>query len=102
MRAATVAVALALVVLSGCGSIVTPWSMEPPPPSSARAEAQGNPQKWIGMRLSDLTVALGQPSSIEPLQETTGDLIIYSRPGFPHYVFETGPNGKIVSATADN
>ena len=99
--AVKLAVTLIAGMLSGC-SVVTPWSMEPPPPHSAYAEAQEGPQKWIGKRLPDLINALGQPTSIEPLQETTGDLVIYSRPGFPHYVFETGPNGRIVTAAADN
>lgn len=99
MRAAMAAIALASVVLSGCG-IVEPWSMEPPPPASALAEAHSDPQKWIGKRLPDLAAVLGEPSSIQPLQETTGDLVMYSRPGFTHYVFETGPNGEIVSAAA--
>jgi len=97
MRAAMAAIALALAVLSGCG-IVAPWSMEPPPPASALTQAHSDPQQWIGKRLPDLTAKLGEPSSIEPLQETTGDLVIYSHPGFPHYVFETGPDGKVEKA----
>lgn len=52
--------------------------------------------------MPELTTKLGPPTSVQPLLETAGQLIIYARPGEPHYVFETGPNGKIVSAATTN
>jgi hypothetical protein len=61
-----------------------------------------DPTKWIGKTMPDLTAKLGQPTSVQPLLQTSGQLIVYAQPGQPHYVFETGPNGKIVSAAATN
>lgn len=57
--------------------------------------------QWIGKTVPELTAKLGQPDSTQPLLQTTGSLIMYSRPG-AHYVFETGPSGQIVSAAATN
>jgi hypothetical protein len=65
---------------------------------ASHSEAQGASQ-WIGKRLSDVKAKLGQPTTVQPLQETTGALIIYAQPGERHYAFETGPSGKIVTAT---
>jgi hypothetical protein len=103
-----VAAPLALVgVLStglfGC-YLVQPWSPFGPSTSAAAnaAPAPAPAAQWIGKTVPELTAKLGQPTSSQPLLQTTGQLIMYAHPGQPHYVFETGANGKIVSAVATN
>ncbi len=84
--------------LPGC-NVIRPWpAYESSAPLSSQQPTSAN--EWIGKTLPELTAKLGRPTSVQPLLETTGQLIFYARPGQPHYVFEAGPNGKIVSATA--
>ncbi len=97
-----VSAALALAgALPGC-DLIRPWpaydSSTVPTSSAQRPRASD----WIGRTMPELTTKLGPPTSVQPLLETAGQLIIYARPGEPHYVFETGPNGKIVSAATTN
>lgn len=99
LRMTVIAMAASLELLAGC-SAFKPWSFYRPPSSQEVGEAPGDPQAWIGKRLSEVTARLGQPTSVQPLQETTGELIFYANPGEPRYVFETGSDGKIVSASA--
>ncbi len=103
--AARRAVATAVLALAGglwgC-NVLRPWSSyesSAAPPAGAKGISA---KEWIGKSLSELTTKLGQPTSVQPLLETTGQLIVYAQPGQPHYVFETGANGKIVSAVATN
>jgi hypothetical protein len=80
--------------------LVRPWSpYEPPASEEPRGGQATAPKEFIGKTLTELTARLGQPTSVQPMLETTGQLLIYARPGTPHYVFETGSNGKIVSAS---
>jgi len=83
--------------LAGCGTLV-PWT----PLGQPTAPPQGGviaPSAFIGMKMKDVIAKLGQPTSVQPLQETTGNLMIYAHEGEPHYVFETGSRGDVVSAT---
>jgi hypothetical protein len=96
--AARTLAALALAAgFLGC-SVIEPWSPHNSSSSPAASEKAKNPSQWIGKTLSDVETDLGQPTSTMQLAQTSGYMIIYARPGEPHYVFETGPNGKIVSA----
>ncbi len=99
----TIALAFTAVVLAGCSAVrlVRPWSPSVAPTSEETRAQAITPHEWVGKTLPELTARLGQPTSVQPLLETTGQLVIYARPGAPHYVFETGSNGKIVSASAD-
>jgi hypothetical protein len=40
---------------------------------------------------------MGQPKEAVPMTDTGGEMLYYSYEGH-HYVFETGPDGKISSA----
>lgn len=97
---AMVATAL-LAGLLGC-NVIRPWPAFESSATRPDAKKQTSANEWIGKTLPELTTNLGQPTSVQPLLETTGQLIIYGRPGQSHYVFETGPNGKIVSASASD
>jgi len=86
--------------LAGCGTFA-PWTPLGTP--SAPPQAGGiSPSAFMGMKMKDVIAKLGQPTSVEPLQETTGNLLIYAHEGEPHYVFETGSRGDVVSATGGN
>lgn len=63
------------------------------------SEKSEDVSKWIGKSTAEVKAKLGKPSSTQFLQETTGWLLIYSRPGEPQYVFETGPDGKVRKVT---
>jgi hypothetical protein len=101
---ARVAIALALAeALAGC-DVISPWSPTPDdasthPAASAKPISTG---KYIGKTLSDLKQDFGQPTTVQPLAQTAGYMIVYVRPGGTHYVFETGSNGKIVSAATSH
>lgn len=83
--------------LAGC-STFAPWTPlgQPTPPTQS---AVVSPSAFMGMKMKDVIAKLGQPTSVQPLQETTGNLMIYAHEGEPHYVFETGSRGDVVSAT---
>lgn len=83
--------------LAGCSTFVpwTPLGQPTPPPQSGVIA----PSAFMGMKMKDVIAKLGQPTSVQPLQETTGNLMIYAHAGEPHYVFETGSRGDVVSAT---
>jgi|SRR5579875_2395509 len=87
--------------LFGC-YLVQPWSAFGPSAPAAADAAPAPAAQWIGKTVPELTAKLGQPTSSQPMLQTTGQLIMYAHPGQPHYVFETGANGKIVSAVATN
>ena len=73
--------------------------------AKATPSASGKGQdvsKWIGKSTKEVKARLGEPSSTQYLQETGGWLLIYSHSGEPHYVFETGPDGKVRKATVTN
>jgi hypothetical protein len=90
-------------VFLGCSVIapvVAPWSPNNSSPPPAANGAPISPGEWVGKSVNDLKAKFGQPTSVLPLAQTAGYMIVYAEPGGAHYVFETGPNGKIVSATA--
>ena len=65
----------------------------------ARTEGTpGTPVQWLGMSRRELFRQLGQPSQIIEYPDTGGQLLIYSHAGQDHYVFETGPDAKIIRA----
>ncbi len=66
---------------------------------SAQTRSSGDMSKWIGMTTHQVRKKLGEPTSSQMLQETGGLLMVYAKPGKPHYVFEFGPNGKVDKAT---
>jgi hypothetical protein len=79
-----VAVAALAAALSGC---------------AAEQSTSGSAASvWIGKRRHEVVEALGQPTSATPLIETGGEVLIYAKSGQPHYAFETGPDGTVVSA----
>jgi hypothetical protein len=101
--AAGPALAAIALTLAGC-FLISPWSPAPDdtstqPTASASPKSAG---KYVGKTLSDLKQDFGQPTSVLPLAQTAGYMIVYVRPGGTRYVFETGPNGKIVSATTSH
>lgn len=53
--------------------------------------------EWIGKTRNDLTAAYGQPRGAVAEGDTGGEELFYSYQGH-HYVFETGPDGKITRA----
>jgi hypothetical protein len=76
-------------------------------PLDGRAQTSGatpsgteapNTSQFIGKTAGEIRAKLGPPTTTEFLQETGGYLIIYARPGLPHYVFETGPDLKVKRA----
>lgn len=81
-------------LLGGCAQLMPPSGPQP-----SQQTEQHVAHEWIGKRLKDVTSALGTPTTVQYMQETGGQLIIYAHPGQKHYVFETGPSGEIVSAT---
>jgi len=60
-------------------------------------ESRSAVAQWIGKNRVDLTNQMGQPKSAVPLTDTGGEDLFYSYQGH-HYVFETGPDGQIISA----
>jgi hypothetical protein len=64
----------------------------PPSEESRSAAAQ-----WIGKSRVDLANQMGQPKEAVPMTDTGGEMLFYSYEGH-HYVFETGPDGSIISA----
>lgn len=97
----TTAIAVALALLMG---LAAPNSRAQSSQSGGAAQAERKPgaNKWIGMTISDLQKKLGQPTTSQMLQETTGMMLIYAKPGQTHYVFETGPDGKVRKATVQH
>ena len=96
-RRAAGALAAALAagtLLGGCAQLMAPSEPQP-----SQQTEQHVAHEWIGKRLKDVTSALGPPTTVQYMQETGGQLIIYAHPGQKRYVFETGPSGEIVSAT---
>ncbi|SRR5579875_261760 len=96
--ASAVRIIAALALAAGISAchVIEPWpfdSSSPVPGSESPIPAR----QWIGKYLSDVTAKLGPPTSVQPMLQTAGQMIVYSRPG-AHYIFETAPNGKIVSA----
>jgi threonine dehydrogenase-like Zn-dependent dehydrogenase len=82
------ALAGALAMLAaGCSNLITTPSQE-----SRSAAAQ-----WIGKNRVDLANQMGQPKEAVPMTDTGGEMLFYSYEGH-HYVFETGPDGSIISA----
>ena len=77
---------LALAV-GACSNLITPPSEE-----SRSAAAQ-----WIGKDRVQLANQMGQPKEAVPMTDTGGEMLYYSYEGH-HYVFETNPDGKIMSA----
>jgi hypothetical protein len=91
---------LASAIVLGISAAPRPsYAQSPKATPGASAKAQ-DVSKWIGKSTKELKARLGEPSSTQYLQETGGWLLIYSHPGEPHYVFETGPDGRIRRATA--
>lgn len=87
-RLITAWVALGLVVtLGACSNAITTPSEE-----SRSAVAQ-----WKGRNRVELTQQMGQPKEAVPLTDTGGEMLYYSYEGH-HYVFETDPQGNIISA----
>ncbi|HEY2486118.1 MAG TPA: hypothetical protein VGI36_13290 [Candidatus Binataceae bacterium] len=87
-RLITAGVALGLVVtLGACSNAITTPSEE-----SRSAVAQ-----WKGRNRIELTQQMGQPKEAVPLTDTGGEMLYYSYEGH-HYVFETDPQGNIISA----
>lgn len=94
----TAAIAVALALLMGLAA-PNSRAQSNQPGGAARAEHRPSANKWIGMTIADLQKKLGQPTTSQMLQETTGMMLIYAKPGQTHYVFETGPDGKVRKAT---
>ena len=73
--------------VAACSNAITTPSEE-----SRRAVAQ-----WIGQNRVQLTNQMGQPTQAVPFPDTGGEMLFYSYQGH-HYVFETDPQGNIISA----
>jgi hypothetical protein len=87
-RLITAGVALGLVVtLGACSNAITTPSEE-----SRSAVAM-----WKGKNRVELANQMGQPKEAVPLTDTGGEMLYYSYEGH-HYVFETDPQGNIISA----
>lgn len=94
----TAAIAVAAALLLGWAAPNLRAQSSGAAEGSAQAESAPNASKWIGMTIHQLQKKLGQPTSSQMLQETTGMMLIYAKPGQTHYVFETGPDGKVRKA----
>ena len=75
------------VAVAACSNVVTTPSEE-----SRRAVAE-----WKGKNRVELSNQMGQPKEAVPLTDTGGEMLYYSYEGH-HYVFETDPQGNIISA----
>ncbi len=95
-----VAAAAAFAVAVGLAVCVAPTSSraQSPEATPSATETPGVSQ-WIGKTSGEVRAKLGPPTTAEYLQETGGYLLIYAHPGEPHYVFETGPDGRVKRAT---
>jgi hypothetical protein len=79
--------------------VAAPTAQGQEPPTSAQSDQTPGPQaQWLGVPRHELLKKFGRPSQIIEYPDTGGQLLIYSHPGQPHYVFETGPDGKVIRA----
>jgi hypothetical protein len=97
LRAAITTVAIIACVTAACAARPAEAQALTAPPNGAGTPTPRT--QWIGMPRRELFKKLGQPSQIFEYPDTGGQRLIYSHPGQPHYVFETGPDNKVISAT---
>lgn len=86
-RLITAGVALGLVTLGACSNAITTPS----------GESRSGVAEWKGRNRVELAQLMGQPKEAVPLTDTGGEMLYYSYEGH-HYVFETDPQGNIISA----
>ena len=68
-------------------------------PTATPAEPESGAQtQWLGVTRAELFEKLGKPSQIIEYPDTGGQLLKYSDRGQKHYVFETGPDGRVIRA----
>ncbi len=99
VRRAAGHLAAALAVSAALAVCTTPTNTraQSPHPTPTKTGAP-SPSEFIGKTAKEISARLGPPTTAEYLQETGGYLLIYAHPGEPHYVFETGPDGRVKRA----
>jgi hypothetical protein len=78
----------------------TGGNVNPPPPTAASGPAVNDPNYWVGRNISAVVKVFGQPTSWNANHDGGGggSRFFYSKPGQPHFVFETAPGQMIVNA----